>query len=104
MWCQPSPSHRASETELVKEFGIVVADAARQHLPFPGAGWDFKSLELAQDLQRAALVANLRARRHVLPAQQPAHEGGRSDGLDLLAQRPQSKAVNARQQSSFRPF
>src|SRR5262249_35685912 len=71
-----SPSDRSGEAELVKDLRIVVADPAGQNLPFPGTGGDFESLQLAEDFERATLVAKLRSGGHVLPAQKPSHESG----------------------------
>src|SRR5258708_35661236 len=63
---EPSPADSASQAKLIEYFGIVVADSPRQHLPLPGTGGNFKALKLAQHLQRAMLIAGLRAWRNVL--------------------------------------
>ena len=85
---QASPADRAGQAELVEPAGSYSIDAARENLLLPGIGRDLEALQLMQHLQQAALAAELRLRREVLPAQQPAHELRRGDGLDLLAQRP----------------
>src|SRR5262249_33867748 len=69
MWRQSSPTHGPGQAELIEEFWIVVADAARPNLPFPGAGWNFKPLQLAKHFQRTMFIANLRSRSNMLPAQ-----------------------------------
>src|SRR5277367_6486746 len=69
MWRQPSPAHGTGQAELVKPFGIVVGDASRQNMAFPGVGWNFESLQLTQHLESGALALNLRVRRKMLPAQ-----------------------------------
>src|SRR5262249_33199141 len=69
MWRQPPPTHSAGQAELIEEFWIVVADSSRQNLPFPGAGWNFKTLQLATHFQRTMFIANLRSRSNMLPAQ-----------------------------------
>src|SRR5260370_2958709 len=101
---EPAPTHGASEAELIEDFRVIVADPEREYLPFPGACRNLETLKLAQGLQRAAFIAQLRAGRHVLPEQQPAHERCRGHRLDLLAQRPKRQAVNTRQQSPFAPL
>src|SRR5260370_7506619 len=94
MWGEPSAAHSAGQAELIEDFGIIIADAPCQRLPFPCAGGDFESLELAQNLQRAAFITKLRAGSNVLPAQEPAHKRGRSDRVNLLAQRAQREPPN----------
>ena len=65
---QPSPTHCPGETKLIQPFGIVVHDAARQHLPLPRIRRNLKALQLPQHFERAALARDLRSRRHMLPA------------------------------------
>ena len=89
---QPSPADGAGKTKLVEPFGIVVGDAPAQNLPFPGIGGNLKPLQLAQHIQRRAFTLNLRPRRHMLPAQKPAHELCRGNRLNLLAQSGNSQA------------
>src|SRR5262245_26008552 len=101
---EPAPANGAGEAKLVEYLGVVIADAPRQYLALPCARGDLKSLELAQDLERAVLIARLRARRNVLPAEKPAHEGGGGYGLNLLAQRAQREPVDTRQQAALAPL
>src|ERR1051325_8181257 len=89
MWRKTSPADGAGKTELVKHLRIVIANPARQNVALPCACRDFKALQLAQHLHRAMLSPGLGTRRNMLPAQQPAHERGGGDWLNLLAQRPQ---------------
>src|SRR5258708_1232223 len=104
MWREPSPAHSAGQAELIEDFGIIIADAPCQRLPFPCAGGDFESLELAQNLQRAAFITKLRAGSDVLPAQEPAHESSCRDRFNLLAQSAQREPVNPRQQTALAPL
>ncbi len=76
----------------------------RQNLPLPGIGWNFKSLQLAQHIERGAFSLHLRSRGYMLPAQKPAHELRRRDRLGLLAQCRDRQPVNARQQPPLTPF
>ena len=64
---QSSPADRSGEAKLIEPLGIVIDDAACQHLPLPGVGRNFKSLELAHDFERATLARDLSSRRHMLP-------------------------------------
>ena len=101
---QPSPADRSGKAKLIQPFGIVVRNAPCQHLPLPGVGGNFKSLQLAKYLKRGALALHLRSQGNMLPAQQPAHELRRCDRLDLLAQSCDSQPMNARQQPAVAPF
>ena len=101
---QPSPADGAGQAELIEPGGIVIRDAPRQNLALPGIGGNFKSLQLAQNLERGALALHLSARRHMLPAQQPAHELRGSDRLNLFAQRGHRQAMNSRQQPPLAPL
>ena len=84
--------------------GVVGGDAAGEDVSLPGAGGDFKALQLAQRLLQAVLAAQSGAGREVLPAQQPMHELGRRYGLNLLAQGGDGEVVDARQQAPVAPF
>ena len=100
----PSPANRSGKAKLVKPFGIVVGNATCQYLPLPSIRWNFKSLQLAKHFESCAFALHLRSRRDMLPSQQPAHELRSGDGLNLLTQRGDGKAVNARQQPPVAPF
>ncbi len=101
---EAAPADRAGEAELIENVRIVVRDAARENLLFPGSCRRFESLQLLQRFERAALAEQARLRRDVLPAEQPAHELRGSHGLNLFAQRSQREAVNAREQAAVAPF
>ena len=101
---QASPADGAGQAQLIERSGIVVVHAARQNLLLPGVRRNFETLQLAQHFQQSALAGELRLRRHVLPAQQPAHELRRRDRLNLLAQRRDREVMNARQQPPLAPL
>src|SRR5437879_3360455 len=101
---QASPAHRARQTELIENLRGVIGDALPQNAMFPGIGWRFKTLQLAQNFQRAALSDELRAGSSVLPAQKPAHELRRRDRLHLLAQFAEGEPMDAREQTALAPF
>jgi hypothetical protein len=65
---EPSPTHDASEAELIEHLRLVTSDATSQNLGLPGIGGRFVTLELLQRLQRAAFTHKLRSRSDVLPA------------------------------------
>ena len=82
---RPQPTAPVMQ-ELV-EFGrIVVDDALREDLSFPGAGGNFETLQLLDDFQCAAFAAKLRSRRNMLPAEEPSHESCGGDRFDLFTQ------------------
>ena len=68
---------------------------ARAAPPLPGARRDLEALELLDHGEEAAPALELRPRRHVLPAQQEAHEVLRRHRLDLAAQAIRRVAVDA---------
>ena len=74
VWRNPSPADRARQTELVENLRVVIRDSARQDLRLPGTGRNFEALQLPDDFEQPALAPRLRARREVLPVEQPAHE------------------------------
>ena len=84
---QPSPSHNSREAKLIDVGRLVIRNPPRQHETLPCVRGNFKSLQLANDLERAMLAAHLRAGGDMLPAQQPVHELRRRHGLDLFAER-----------------
>src|SRR5580698_9241537 len=71
---ETAPADRSGEAKTVEDVWIVVRDAARENLLLPRTCRRFESLQLLQRFERAALAEQLRSRRDVLPAQQPAHE------------------------------
>src|SRR6185369_3237122 len=104
MWRQPSPAHRPSQAKLVEPFGIVICDAPREHVPFPGVRWNFESLKLSQHIQSCTLAFDMGFWGNMLPAQQPAHELRGGDRLNLFSKRSDRKAVNTCEQSALAPF
>ena len=101
---EASPAHRARQAKLIERRRIVIVHPRRQDVPLPGVRWNFETLQLTHGLQQSAFAAQLRLRRNVLPAQQPAHILRRGDWLDLLAQRGDREVVNARQQPPIAPL
>src|SRR5215813_3476827 len=97
---QPTPADCAREAQLVNPFGIVSSEAPRKHLPLPRVGGNFKTLQLPDELECGVLALHLRSRRNMLPAQEPAHELRRSDGLDLLAQCGNGEMMDAGEQAA----
>src|SRR5258708_19562568 len=49
---QPSPTHRTGQAKLVEPFGIVIHNAASQHLPLPRLPPNLKSFPLPPHFQR----------------------------------------------------
>ena len=101
---EAAPADGAGEAKIVEDFGIVVRDAARQDLRFPGVRRSFEALQLLQNFERAVFAEKARVRREVLPAQQPAHELRGETGSHLLAQCAESELVNAREDAAMAPL
>ena len=101
---QAAPANRAGQAKLIERSGIVAVDARGQDLLLPGICRNFETLQLTHDFQQSALAGGLRLRRHMLPAQQPAHVLRRRDRLDLFAQGGDREVMNARQQPPLAPF
>src|SRR4029079_5868327 len=95
------PSDRASQTKSSEDRRVVLADASRQHLRLPHIRRGFEALQLSENLERPALARELRAWRHVLPPELPAHEIGRGHRRDFATQLAERHAMNAREQSPF---
>jgi hypothetical protein len=98
---QPTAPERQSWSS---QRAIVVGDAGRQQRALPLDGGGLETFELVQRLQDALFAGELRLRREMLPAQQPAHVDGGCDRLDLLARGGQREAVNALQDATLAPF
>src|ERR1019366_7097252 len=98
------PANRSRQAKLIERGGIVIVHPRRQDVLFPSVRRNFETLQLTHGLQQSAFAAQLRLRRNVLPAQQPAHILRRGDWLDLLAQGGDREVVNARQQSPVAPL
>ena len=82
---------------------IVQIDARRQHVALPRRRRQLDALQLRDDLRDPVALVQLRARLHVLPAQQEADEVGRRDRFDLLAQPADGEAMDARQEATLAP-
>ena len=76
------PADGAGEAELVEPSGIVVCDAGGQQGALPLDGRGFEAFELIEGFQDALFAGELRLRREMLPAEEPAQVDGRRDGLD----------------------
>src|SRR6202158_5823424 len=100
---EASPADRAGQAKLIEIFGIIAGDTAREDLAFPGICRRFKTLQLTQSFEQAALAQQLGAWRDVLPAEQPVHELRRSHGLNLLAELREGKAMEASQEATLAP-
>ena len=101
---EASPSNCAGQAELIEPLGIVVSDTPGEHLALPCVGGNFESLELAEDFKRGTFALQLRSRRDMLPAQEPAQELSGRDRLDLLAKRGDREAMNAGEQATVAPL
>src|SRR5690348_8263582 len=66
---QASPADCASEAELIENLRRVARDALAEDAMLPGICRRFKTLQLAQNCERAALAGELCAGRGMLPAQ-----------------------------------
>src|SRR5262249_38707643 len=92
---EPQPRRLAGEAAGVEPARLVVLDARRQDLAFPGAGRDREAFELGDDRIEAQRAFDLRFGCHALPAQQEAHEVARGHRLDLRAQALDRVAMDA---------
>ena len=101
---ETSPTGDAHEAKAVERGAVVVGDAAGEDVALPGAGGDFKALQLAQSFEQSVLAAQGGAGCEVLPAQQPMHELGRRYWLNLLAQGCDGEAVDAREEAAVTPL
>src|SRR5271167_831336 len=63
MWGEAAPADSAGETEAVEDVRIVVCNAARENLLFPGIRRGFESLQLLQRFEGAAFAQQTRFRR-----------------------------------------
>ena len=59
---EASPAGDAHEAEMVERGAVVVGDAAGENVALPGAGGDFKALQLAQSFEQSVLAAQSRCR------------------------------------------
>ena len=98
------PADGTGEAELVKPSGIVVCDAGGQQGALPLDGRGFEAFELIQGFQDALFAGELRLRREMLPAEQPAQVDGGRDGFHLLASSCEGEAVDALEDAALAPF
>ena len=89
---------------MVEPAGIVVRDARWKQGSLPLHGRSFEAFELMEGSHYALFAAELRLRREVLPAKQPAHVDSGRDRLDLLARGGEREAVDALQDAAFAPL
>ena len=73
-------------------------------MAFPCTCGRLVTLKLPQRLQRSPFGQKLRARRHMLPAEKPAHELRRGHRRDLFPQRPKRQSMDARQEAPITPL
>jgi hypothetical protein len=65
---ESSPTHLASEAEIFQGGWIVATDASGEYMSLPGGGWQFETLQLADNLQKPGASMQLRAWMGMLPA------------------------------------
>ena len=99
-----APPYGSGEAEIVEMTEVVAGDARRKQgaLPFDGRG--FETFELAEGFENAFFAGELRLRGKMLPAEEPVHINGRSDGFDLLATGSKCEAVDALEDTALAPF
>src|SRR3569623_720814 len=102
-WLQTQPCEMARAAEAVEHLRVITFDARRQDVGLPGGGGYGVAFQLLQHRRErlAALAARL---AEVLPAQQEAHEVGRTDRFDLAAELLHGVTMNAREQAAFAPL
>src|SRR5438105_14249349 len=83
---------------------LIVAQSARKQLRLPGRGGGLEALQLLEDGDQSGVAAQLRTGRHVLPAQQEAHEVLGCDWLEGFATRALRVAVHAGEQTPGDPL
>ena len=101
---EAAPTDGTGEAKIVENFRIIVCHAARENLALPCVRWRFVTLQLPQRFERAAFTEKLRRGGNVLPAEQPAHELRRGDGLNFVAQPAEGLAMDSREQAAVAPF
>jgi hypothetical protein len=84
--------------------GLVVGDAGGEEGALPLDGGGFEAFELLDRREDRFFAGELRFGSEVVPVEEPAHEDGGGDGLDLLAERAEGEAVNALQDAALAPF
>jgi hypothetical protein len=99
-----SPTDLAGQTEIFQGGWIVTSDASGENVGFPGGGWQFQTLELADNLYKPGASMQLRTRMDMLPAQQEADEVGCRHGFDLTPQAANRQPVDAGQQATVAPL
>jgi len=99
-----APADGARQAESVQPAGVIVCDACGEQGALPLDCGRFKAFKLRESLEQTFFSGKLGLRRQVLPAKEPAHVGGRRNGLNLLAQRAEGKAVDALEDAAFAPL
>src|SRR5689334_136756 len=98
------PHHLAGEAKLIEKIGLVMMDAAREHIGLPSGGGNFIALKLFDDLQRAIHAMQPAAEDNVLPAVEEALELRGGDRFDLAAKPAEREAVDAGEDAAIAPF
>jgi hypothetical protein len=101
---QAAPADGARQAQSIEHRRVVLGDAAPEQPRLPAIRGRLEALQLLEDGERAALAERLRARREMLPREEPPHERGRGDRLDLAAQPAQRELVNSRKQTPLAPL
>ena len=81
-----APADDAGEAEVVEPLGVVVGDARGEEGALPLDGGGFEAFELLDGGEDAFFAGELGVGGEVVPVEEPAHEDGGGDGLDLLAE------------------
>ena len=67
-------------------------------------GGGFEAFELGEGFEDAFFAGELGLGGEVLPAEEPAHVGGRGDGFDLFAEGGEGEAVDSLEDAAFAPL
>ncbi len=82
-----APGYDAGEAEVVEPLGLVVGYAVREQGALPLDGGGFEAFQLLDGGEDGFFAGELGVGGEVVPVEEPAHEEGGRDGLDLLAER-----------------
>src|SRR5882762_9430123 len=90
--------------QTVQPCRLIVVESARKQLRLPGRGGGLEALQLLENGDQSGVAGQLRPGRHVLPAQEEAHEVLGCDWLEGLAARALRVAVHAGEQTPGDPL
>ena len=99
-----APGEDAGEAEVVEPLGLVVGDAGGEEGALPLDGGGFEAFELLDGGEDGFFAGELGVGGEVVPVEQPAHEDGGGDGLDLLAEGAEGEAVDALEDAALAPL